>query len=97
MDAEARTALRIIRRCVAARRYSLSVHFAQRLDERRLYWPDVVAMLKGGCEARSDGKDRYGRPKWIVSGVAHGEFPIDAVCALDKDDRGDWTVFITIY
>jgi hypothetical protein len=97
MDAEARNALSVIRKCVAAGRYTVLLHFVQRLDERGLFWPDVRAVLDDPSGVRYDGHDRYDRPKWIVAGDAADDLPIEIVCVLDEDERGNVTVFITIY
>ena len=68
MDARARKALRTVRECVGAGRYSLTMHFAQRMDERGLFWPDVQTILDDPTDVRDGGADRWDRPKWIVKG-----------------------------
>jgi hypothetical protein len=60
-------------------------------------WPDILAVLDAPASVRSGGQDRWGRPKWLVSGTAADELPIEVVCVLDEDERGDVTVFITMY
>jgi len=97
MDAEARNALSVIRKCVAAGRYVVLPHFVQRLDERGLFWPDVRAVLDDPSGVRNDGRDRYDRPKWIVAGDAADGLLIEIVCVLDEDEHDNVTVFITIY
>lgn len=97
MDAKARRALSTIRRCVAARRYRLLVHFAQRMDERGLFWPDVLAILDEPLDLRDGGADRWGRPKWIIAGKSACGDNLELVCVLDRDQRGHAAVFITIY
>ncbi len=97
MDAKARKALSVIRHCVSMRRFRLSPHFTQRMDQRVMFWPDVLAILDAPTNVRPGGMERYGRPKWIIAGkVASGE-PMELVCVLDIDEDGDVTVFITIY
>lgn len=97
MDAKARKALSLIRECVAAERYVVLPHFVQRLDKRGLFWPDVRAVLDDPSGVRDGGRERYDRPKWIVAGDAPDGLPIEIVCVLDEDERGNVTVFITIY
>ena len=46
-------------------------------------------------ELRSEGMDRYDRPKWIVAGAASDGYEIEIVCAIEEDDSG--TEFITLY
>jgi len=97
MDAKARRALTIIRDCVADDRYVVLPHFAQRMDERGFFWGDVLAVLDSPTAVRDDGRDRYGRPKWIVAGATADDLDIEMVCAIDTDDRGRLTGFITVY
>jgi hypothetical protein len=97
MDAKARKALETIRGSVAAKRYTVSQHFAQRMDERAFFWPDVLAVLDRPGKVRDDGRDRFGRPKWIIAGNTPDGIALELVCAIDTDERGRLTVFITIY
>ncbi len=97
MNAKARRAVSIIRECVAAERFTLLSHFRERMAWRGLLWGDVLAVLDTPTGVRDEGPDRFGRPKWIVSGTAADGLGIDIVCVLDKDERGNVTVFITIY
>lgn len=97
MDARSRKALTIIQECVAAKRFKVLRHFMQRMDERAFFWPDVQTVLEQPTAVRDDGRDRHRRPKWIVSGETHDGIAIELVCAIDRDDRGRLTVFITIY
>ncbi len=97
MDSKARRALRIIRECVAEGRYRLTRHFLERMDERGFFWPDIVAILDEPSGVRSDGRDEFDRPKWVVSGDAPDGVPIDIVCVFDEDDQGRQTIFITVY
>lgn len=95
MDATARRALSIIRDRVAAKRYLVLPHFRKRMALRGLVWPDMLAVLDAPDGVRSDGRDDWNRPKWIVSGTAADGLGIDIVCVLDVDENGDMTVFIT--
>jgi len=67
------------------------------MDERGLFWPDVLAVLDTPDAVRSGGRDRFGRAKWMISGTAVDGLSIEIVCVLDRDERGNVTVFITIY
>jgi hypothetical protein len=97
MDAKARKALSVIRKCVEAERFTLLSHFTQRMDSRSLVWPDVLAVLDNPADARDGGPDRFDRPKWIVLGTSADGLPIEVVCVLDEDERGNVAVFVTIY
>lgn len=97
MDAASRKALNTIRRCVKAGRYRLLVHFTERMDERGLFWPDVLAILDAPTDVRNGGPEQWGRPKWIIAGQSAGGDALELVCVLDTDEHGNLTVFITIY
>lgn len=97
MDAKARRALGVIQKCVAAKRYVVLPHFVQRMDRRGFFWADLLAVIHDPCNVRSDGCDRFDRPKWIVGGDTIDGLAVELVCAIDRDDRGNVTVFITIY
>jgi hypothetical protein len=97
MDAKARRVLTVIRDCVAAERCVVLPHFTKRMDERAFFWPDVLAVIDSPSSVRDDGRDRFGRPKWVVAGKTADDLEIELVCAIDTDDRGRLTVFITIY
>jgi hypothetical protein len=95
MTAEARRALTVIRECVESDRYALSIHFARRMDQRGLFWPDVQAVLEVPEDIWSEGMDKYNRPKWIIRGEPAGIGGIQIVCAIELDESE--TEFITIY
>ncbi len=97
MDAKARKALETIRHSVAAKRYTVSQHFTHRMDERAFFWPDVLAVLDRPGKVRDEGRDRYGRPKWIIAGNTPDGVALEMVCAIETDERGRSTVFITLY
>ena len=97
MDAGCRRALNTIRRCVDEGRYVVLHHFVQRMDQRGLFWPDVLAVIDDPADVKGKGPDRYGRPKWILTGTASDGLEIELVCVLDRDEHGDLTVFITSY
>jgi hypothetical protein len=67
------------------------------MDRRGLVWPDVLAVLDSPSTVRAGGTDRFGRDKWRISGTAADGEALEFVCALDVDERGEVTVFITIY
>jgi hypothetical protein len=97
MNRSAREALLMIRACVAAKRYVLKTHFRLRMAERGLLWTDVLTILDAPGDVRSGGRDDFDRAKWLVSGSAVDGEPIEFVCVLDVDARGEVTVFVTIY
>ena len=97
MDAKARRALGVIQKCVAAKRYVVLTHFLKRMDQRGFFWADVLSVIDEPSSVRFDGRDRFDRPKWIVAGDTIDGLAVELVCAIDCDDRGNVTVFITIY
>ncbi len=97
MNPNARRALQTIRRSVAEGRYRVLRHFTRRMDQRGLFWADVLAVLDDPAGVRDDGLDDYGRPKWIINGQAADGLELELVAALDRNDAGELTVFITLY
>lgn len=95
MDAD--KALSIIQECIDDGRYRLLRHFTKRMDRRGLFWPELLAVIGEPESVEDDGLDRYDRPKWIIGGKAADGLPVEMVCVLDRDERGDETVFITLY
>jgi hypothetical protein len=92
---EARRTLALIRECIAADRYALAVHFMQRMEQRGLFWPDVLAVIEAPHDVHAEGMDRYNRPRWIIGGPAATGSDIEIVCAIEID-RSE-TEFITLY
>lgn len=97
MNADARRALAVIRRCVADERYILLPHFVERMDRRILVWSDVLAVLDDPADTRDAGPEPLGRPKWIIAGAACDGRGLEIVCVLDTDNDGNVTLFITAY
>ena len=97
MERNAEAALEAIRGCIEDERYTVTLHFTQRMDQRGLMWPDVLAVIEEAEEIVPDGLDDQGRAKWIIGGPACDGLPIDIVCALDQNKLGDWTALFTIY
>ena len=95
MTAEARRAKGVIRKCIEADRYALTVHFSRRMEQRGLFWPDVRAVIGDPDDVRSQGMNEYGRPKWIICGEAAFGGDIEIVCAIEIDPTE--TEFITLY
>lgn len=95
MTPEARRAVAVVRECVDADRYALSVHFSERMEQRGLFWSDVQAVIDDPQDVRSQGMDRFDRPKWVILGEAATGDEIEIVCAIEVDDSE--TEFITIY
>ena len=97
MKAKARHALAVIRQCVHSGRYLVLRHFAEQMDQRGLFWPDIECVIASPASVEDAGKDRFGRPKWIICGAATDGLDLGIVCALDVDEAGNVTVFITAY
>jgi hypothetical protein len=92
---DARRAIAVIRRCVEEDRFVLSIHFSQRMEQRGLFWPDVLAVIEEPEDVRPQGMDRYNRPKWIIPGEPATGGEIEIVCAIELDETE--TEFITLY
>lgn len=97
MEAQARHALKVIRDCISADRFTLARHFQEQMDRRGFVWADILAVVDAPAEVRDGGPEDYGRPKWIVGGTAADGLRTEVVCVLDRDAKGDTTVFITLY
>lgn len=97
MKAPARSALATIRRCLAAERFRVSEHFSKRLDERGMFWTDVLSAFDAPSRVDADGYDHAARSRWIVQGPCADGTPIHVVCAIGRDDGGELTVFITLF
>ncbi len=95
MKADARGALSTIRRCIAADRILLTLHFRVRLAERGILWADVLAVVESPSGIRGRGVDGAGRSRWIVSGRAAEGTALGLVCAIGRDAAGELTVFVT--
>lgn len=48
-------------------------------------------------DVRDQGRDEYGRPKWIIAGKATDGLGIEILAVIDRDERGKLIVFITAY
>ncbi len=64
------------------------------MEKRGLFWPDVEAMIDHIQDMRSEGMDKYNRPKWIMCGEAADGNDVEIVCAIEVDESD--TEFITI-
>jgi hypothetical protein len=95
MSPKARRALDAIRRCVADQRYVLTLHFVRRMEERHLFWGDVLAVLARPRQVRQQPDDAYGRTGWLLEGRAATGEDVHVVCAIETDES--LTEFITLY
>lgn len=90
-------ALDVIQQCLAEERFRMTLHFRQRMSERGLIWPDVLAVVDDPADIRWGKRDAHGREKWIICGAAGDGLGVEMVCVLDVDERGQVTVLVTIY
>lgn len=97
MTPAARQALNTIWRCVKAERIILLRHSAERMEERDVFWSDVLAMIDKPADVRDDGFDDWARPRCIITGEAAGGSPLDMVCVIGRNEKGQVTVFVTLY
>lgn len=95
VTSDGRRAIAIIRECVEGDRFSLAIHFSERMQQRGLFWTDVEAVLFEPTSIRAQAIDRYGRPKWLIRGEAATGDEIEIVCAIEVDESE--TEFITLY
>jgi len=72
-------------------------HFSDRMDGRGLFWPDILAVVDGPVQVRDPGVDEHARQKWRLRGTATDGAFIEIVCAMDRDEKGDFVVLITVY
>jgi hypothetical protein len=97
MDAAAKAALAVIRKCLAADRYRTTAHFRLRMARRGLLWSDLLTVFDVPTAVREGGHEKLGRPKWLVAGFATDRLPVEIACVLDTDPDGETTILITIY
>jgi hypothetical protein len=97
MDHATRRALSNIRRCIAADRIRLTMHFRVRLVERGMLWTDVLSVFDAPTDAVAGGLDDQGQARWIVRGAAADGTPMSVVCAIGRDRSGQLTVFVTAF
>ena len=90
-------AIRIIRKCVSEDRYIPLRHFIERLDERGVFWSDILAILDHPKSVKDAGLDEYDRPRWLVAGKTTDLLSLEMVVVIDQDDDGNYVVMITIY
>jgi len=89
-------AVEFVQRCVEREDYFLRDHFEQRMSERALFWPDVLAVVEQPASVRTDGEDEYGRPRWFLEGRTTGNLEIEILCVLERKGT-DTVIFWTIY
>ena len=91
----ANKAIVLIRDCVDNDRVELKEHFRDRMAERGMFWPDVLAIIHGKPSLRTDGRDKFGRQRWFLAAHAPDGLPIELLCVIE--DAGPTAVLITIY
>ena len=67
------------------------------MDERGLFWPDVLSAIDTARDVQGGGTDRWDRPKWIVTGPATDGRLLAVLCVLDVDEAGNVVVLLTLY
>jgi hypothetical protein len=90
-------AIKVICKCLDAGQFLPTEHFDQRMEERGLFWWDIVAVIEQPNKIENDGYDTWGRNRWLVSGDTPDNLPIKIVCALEERDDGGFVVLITIH
>jgi len=92
-----RNALTIIQRCVDEGAYALHEHFVQRMDERGLFLPDVLAIVDHPARVRMQGTDEFGRPRCLLAGHLTDGTAAELLAVIEAEPAGHFTVFITVY
>ena len=92
-----RAAIAIIRDCVESGRYRRFIHFDERLDQRGLFWGDVLAVIDSPARVLADGQDVHGRDRWLIRRKTSYGLRIELVTLLEQDEHGHWTFFVTLY
>ena len=90
-------AITIIRRCVEADQFVTLQHFNDRLRQRGLLWADVQSIIDRPAHVKADGQDDGERPRFLIRGRLPDGLRAELVVLLDRDDAGNWAVFITAY
>lgn len=97
MTRSERLALATIQECVESDRFVVTRHFSERLDERGVFWADVIGVVFEPTSVRSGGSDDRGRDKWLLEGVIEQVGSVVLVVAIDKTPDGTLSVFFTVY
>jgi len=93
---KAADALELIRRCVDDDELLvITGHFYLRMEQRGLFWTDVLAVIEEPDAMRTDGHDEHRRERWFITATAPDELPVELLCAIDSTDP--LTVLVTIY
>ena len=97
MDAD--EAIELIQWCVERDQVDLDPHFLERLDERSVYWVDVLRILSEPTRVIIDGVDDAGRTRCLVEGWAiNVPRRIKFLAVIDQTDgHSPFTIFITVY
>ena len=87
---EART---LITLCLATDAYEFHDHFVQRLDERGLFFSDVLLIADHPTAVRLDGEDEFLRQRVLLRGGTSGG-EVELLVCLEPEP---FCEFITIY
>ena len=87
-------AIETIRACVYEERYTIRQHVYERMAERGLMLPDLLALVEEPDEAAFDGLDQYGRERWMLSGTLGDGLAAELLVVLDSRPHA---TFFTIY
>ena len=87
-------AIGVIAACVESDDYTVRQHVFDRLADRHLTQPDLLALLCDPDHARGDGRDGRGRERWFLSGTLHDGTRAETLVVIDA--RPHATIF-TIY
>jgi len=75
----------------------LHEHFVQRMDERGLFLPDVLAIVDHPARVRMQGTDEFGRPRCLLAGHLTDGTAAELLAVIEAEPAGHFTVFITVY
>ena len=97
MEADTRRALTTIQRCIHDGRFRVLPHFLMRMDERGVFWPDILGVIDSPTGFRPDGLDRFHRDRWALSGDVEGVGEVELICVVDQNESEETTILITLY
>jgi hypothetical protein len=87
----------IVQTCIEQRRYRMTRHFQDRLEERKFFWGDVLAVIDKPTYVRENGVDDRGRDKWIFGGTSLDRIDLEIVIVIHQDETGNLSILVTIY
>jgi hypothetical protein len=67
------------------------------MDERGLFWGDILTAIEAPRLVRGDGYDVNGHDRWIIHGNTANDDSVALVCTLQLDDAGNFLLLVTLF